>query len=403
MRTYIFWILFILQLFLSSCESTRGVINKKPSYTIDLDKIPKKDNEFFSTLFKSAGIIVLETTDNSLLTKVDKVDCLNDFLFVLERGNGVFLFNKSGKFIKRIGKKGSGPGEYISPADMTLDLKKQKLYLLDSQTQRILKYSISGAYETSFKIKNEKTFSNRILYFNNKIYTNLYSPGEDENRFLLSKVDIPSGDRTTFWLEARQYSEGWNEKLNTSQHPFIDQYSSNPKFLQLFMNTIFEIREDGLQPYITIESTHLVTEDFLNSQSSAKSPSEIFSELNHSDRIYSISNYIESSNYIYFNYFIGESLYIVLYDKMKKSAFITQGMKNDLLYTNNSGPQLFPNFISTDGTRVYSVEMYDNFSRDMFMRDVQLGRISSKTKGFDRLKEISEDSNPIIVYYELKD
>ena len=166
----IYMLLFSFVLF--SCNEVRR-INDNGVCTIDLDNVQKKESVSFSSLFEAAGVIVLEMTDNSLLAKIDKIEFIGDSLYVLERGKGLYLFDVKGKFLRKIGDKGVGLGEYISPLDISVDIENKKLYLLDSQTQTILKYSANGDYESSFKLKNEKMFSSRIQYYNGKIYTHM--------------------------------------------------------------------------------------------------------------------------------------------------------------------------------------------------------------------------------------
>lgn len=172
---------------LFSCNEVRR-INDNGVCTIDLDNVQKKESVSFSSLFEAAGVIVLEMTDNSLLAKIDKIEFIGDSLYVLERGKGLYLFDEKGKFLRKIGDKGVGLGEYISPLDISVDIENKKLYLLDSQTQTILKYSANGDYESSFKLKNEKMFSSRIQYYNGKIYTDLYTYEGADSKFLLSEI-----------------------------------------------------------------------------------------------------------------------------------------------------------------------------------------------------------------------
>lgn len=101
---------------------------------------------------------------------------------------------------------------------------------------------------------------------------------------------------------------------------------------------------------------------------------------------------MESDRYVYFNYYIRDNLYITFYDKLQKSAYMTQNVVNDLLYVDDEGVQLFPNFISFDEKRAYSVEMNNDFSRNVFLNDIQDNRINRKVKGIDSFQGISEDS-----------
>ena len=99
-----------------------------------------------------------------------------------------------------IGRKGKGPGEYIDPDDISIDRENKKIYVLDSQTQNVLKYSGNGTFESSFKLENKGTRSTFIQPFKNALYTNLYTFDKSGKRFLLSKVDVTNGKRILFNL-----------------------------------------------------------------------------------------------------------------------------------------------------------------------------------------------------------
>ena len=208
-------------------------------YVMNLDSAQKLEKMTYSSLFSKAGIIVLEDTDESLLGRVDKIEFLDNYLCVLEKRRGLFLFDKQGKFVRKIGNKGNGPGEYVSPDDITVDKENKKIYILDSN-QRVLKYSSNGVYESSFRLANDATRSNYIQYSENALYTNLYTFDKSRSQFLLSKVNIINGKRTSFQLDASQYNKGWDEQFSTDQHTFISVPAGNPKFMQIFMDTILK-------------------------------------------------------------------------------------------------------------------------------------------------------------------
>lgn len=326
---------------------------KENGYVINLDRAEKLEKMTYSSLFSKAGIIVLEDTDESLLGKVDKLEVCDNNLYVLEKGRGLFLFNKQGKFIKMIGRKGKGPGEYIDPDDISIDRENKKIYVLDSQTQNVLKYSGNGTFESSFKLENK-------------------------------------GTRSTF------------------QHTFISGPIGNPKFMQIFMDTIFEITPKGIKPYITLQSKKLVTKEYLetliaeNDMSKSARVSKIYDRLMKSDKIYNVFDYWETAKYIHFGYHIGFYLYSILYKKEENKAYVMSGITDDLLYTDKAGTLLIPNLYSFDENRVYCIGMNDGFTKDIFFENMKKGGINPRIEGADKLQTLTEDSNPIIIYYEFK-
>lgn len=68
----------------------------------------------------SIEIIPLETTEECLISRVDRIEFYKDKIFILDRSNTkVFVFTSEGKYLKSIGTQGLGPGEYSFLGDFT--------------------------------------------------------------------------------------------------------------------------------------------------------------------------------------------------------------------------------------------------------------------------------------------
>jgi len=80
-----------------------------------------------------------------------RTDFYNNILFLDAKGRQLLLFDQEGKFIKRIGSKGQGPGEFVAPSGLGIDLEGNIL-VSDSQSRRINAYDKDGIFSTSFII-----------------------------------------------------------------------------------------------------------------------------------------------------------------------------------------------------------------------------------------------------------
>lgn len=78
---------------------------------IDLDKNVQKEI-LFSSFVDLISYIPLETTDDCLIGKIHDIIISDSIIFVLNgEQNCVFFFNREGKFLRKIDKPGSEPGE----------------------------------------------------------------------------------------------------------------------------------------------------------------------------------------------------------------------------------------------------------------------------------------------------
>jgi len=73
------------------------------------------------------------------------------------RDHSVKVYNKEGIFLRRIGKKGAGPGELYTPSSIALKSSKE-IYIYDEMQNRINVFSLEGhflkSFQTEYKIIN---------------------------------------------------------------------------------------------------------------------------------------------------------------------------------------------------------------------------------------------------------
>lgn len=80
----------------------------------------------------------------------------NNLLFLDPAGCQVLFFDQGGKFLKKIGEKGQGPGEFIVPLAVGLD-SKGNIYVADSQARRLNKFDKEGHFIFSFIYSSSHT------------------------------------------------------------------------------------------------------------------------------------------------------------------------------------------------------------------------------------------------------
>lgn len=98
-----------------SCSQGRTDIVEAPLFK---EELIKKEVKKFSDLFKHYRLIQLETNDSCLLGGGRGVKAVkfNSSYYVLSQ-NAIYQFNKEGKFVKSLDKRGGGPEEYSSIFD----------------------------------------------------------------------------------------------------------------------------------------------------------------------------------------------------------------------------------------------------------------------------------------------
>lgn len=115
---------------------------------------PDDGEKAYSDIVDSVKYISLETHPDGLFDgeKISKILLRNGKIFIYDRRktNALLMFDISGKFERRIGKRGGGPGEYNILWGFTVD--DQYIYLLDLSKKSVLVFDYSGGHVKDLKM-----------------------------------------------------------------------------------------------------------------------------------------------------------------------------------------------------------------------------------------------------------
>ncbi len=138
----------IVLLMICCCCSENNSVKKE-------DIIRLTDKDFLdkglelSQIIKINGIINLETNNQSIIGKVDKVIYSNSHFYILDKrsAKSVFIFDEDGKYINKIQGGGKGPEEILSPSDITFDEESKELLVLDQRQKKVCFYTNQGVFK----------------------------------------------------------------------------------------------------------------------------------------------------------------------------------------------------------------------------------------------------------------
>lgn len=148
----------LITIFLLSFVLSEAQRNDLPT-VLDLNRMIKSDEIKSTTdIFEIVDLIPLETSEESMTKISNTVVTANDIFLFSQNQGGVLKFNRSGDYIRLIGKRGRGPGELCSPLQAMFQFYKGDIYLFDPTCKKIIKYNTDNIDFEEFSLKKNPSF-----------------------------------------------------------------------------------------------------------------------------------------------------------------------------------------------------------------------------------------------------
>jgi hypothetical protein len=115
-------------------------------YTIPFADIVKNKREIKLSEFASdAEIIQLENIPEALLGTFENLEFTKDYIFIMCWNQPILQFSRTGKFVRKIGSIGKGPGEYGFCLKLSIDENGERIYIHTTE-QSIMVFNFDGEY-----------------------------------------------------------------------------------------------------------------------------------------------------------------------------------------------------------------------------------------------------------------
>ncbi|GHT48717.1 hypothetical protein FACS189440_12960 [Bacteroidia bacterium] len=139
MKRYFLSITIIAFLLLSCSKTKQGDLLEIP---VDIDQ---NNSLPLSEIAEEITAIELELTDESVIGPIIQGVILSENEVFMATLNKIFVFSKTGKFIRSIGSQGQGPKEYTYIHNLALDEKNKRLFI-SSANRKIISYDLNGKF-----------------------------------------------------------------------------------------------------------------------------------------------------------------------------------------------------------------------------------------------------------------
>lgn len=206
---------------------------------VPLDGVEANGGSFKDYLKMTTCIPIEEPTDYHI-DRVTKVEVYNGDYYVLCASDiaGLMVFNKNGKFVRKISRKGNGRGEYMRIFDFTIDRKNKRILMLCDNASNVRIYDMSGKYIDS-KLISDVSFRN-IACINGKILCTTDHQGFTKSNNLFYLFDekfnlVKSG------TEVSDNSMGVTSLIPSCLKVYGDKFV----YSDFYTHTLYVLNDDG--------------------------------------------------------------------------------------------------------------------------------------------------------------
>jgi len=393
-------------LFSCSADSNQTIERKEKGSVIDLDNANANSDDYFlySSMYKSVKTILLETNESCLIGFIKKMRVYDPYIIILDSyvAKSVLIFDMNGRFIRKIGNVGPGPGEYTRPFDFTVDKEGNAIYVIDGHLSRINKYDLNtGRFIHSINYEKDVRSFN-IEYVGGKLFADAYFSKHSDNNYLIRIIEEPSGKIAGNFLNVKEYGKGISNTSFIRDNVFYPRENSrNVVFVQPLMDQIIELSSESVSSLFEIKSKDAITPEIIKT-AMEKNQYQYMMNLMQYNKYFHISGFIEHGNRIIFDYQKGNKFKLILYNKQTHEVGVFQNKWNDLFFLNKgTGTYPVPKVGCFDSSGVYYY--YDTSRLSRIQQLAVTGALSPELDKLDVLKNLEEDANPMIFYYEFKD
>ncbi len=378
-----------MSIFLFSCNNS-----KKELYKFDPSILEEKEINLSEI---ADDILYVPLDDSILISGVNTVNYpkfANDRIYLYDQNQGILIFSRSGKFLRKIGKRGRGPGEYVYGSTFTVDPESGTVYLNDLNS--IIKvYSKSGNYLRSIMLNEYQGSIDEMEFFNKNLFVAFNLQYGDNFKYEWVFLDtlgniINKKDRSIPIFKSNYLVGGGT---------FIQGNKLN--FWHNFTDTIISFSDD-----------FTVKPNFLLSQGDFRLPKQYVDDpIKRLPEYISLEQILETNQFLIlrYNFYKGKNS-LVLIEKEKHKSFLSywsfddyRGLLNDL----DGGIRFQPRGYLFENGREYLIELKDAIRFKAYVNSNDFENAKSinpeKKKIFKEMTDnLNETDNPVLMIVKLK-
>ncbi|OJV31776.1 MAG: hypothetical protein BGO29_01275 [Bacteroidales bacterium 36-12] len=353
--------------------------------TLDFHPFLKDVQYDLGRMIKDVVLVPLETTNKSLISTPLKVIASDSNIYIMDeyKGQGLIIFDRDGKFVKRL-PSGQGPGELYRLYDFAFD--KENNELVAYQHPFMMFFTPSGQYLRQTRLSFG--FYNFMVIPEGYVFKTLDSQGNEHLGDLK--------DNTLLITDK-------NFRLISAGLPFPSDYNGLGNRNQLYNNNSIEVTLKGRDTVFQyVNESNLLRAEYVIDYSKKKMPEQYLFGGSYQD----FDRAARQNDYFFY---VGE-----FFDTHNHSYFNLKSFNGDRqVYRDKCSGNMIGGYITNTDTNIlpfYPYLIYGTYGKYfismLYLQDFKKycdkpSQLSDKNKQI--VKNLKEDDNETLIFFELKD
>ena len=374
----------IILLICSSCNNNKTKISESATfpYLVDVEKSISDIKEIpLSSIGKRLEYIPLETNPECMLQAAYIIAMSESYIFVSD-GRTIVEFDRNGRYLRKIGSQGRGPGQFTDDMDLCFNESQKKLFILD--VKALLVYNFDGTFIESTKLPF-LSIHFALKDYNNLIYYTANSPVSDTATLFSWYVsDLHGGNIKRY----KNYHKRLNNGSNIADSPLL-RFNNESRFMEFGSDTLMYFKDNKPSPYAIINLGEMKME-----------PDPVFTRERYRDILNSLAQklwtrfIVEDKSRLYMTFYWGfsDSTRTCIYNKITNE---TLSSKNGLVNDIDMGLPFWPKYIYNDSILVDKTDALKLIKRIKEIKSSNNGSLKGELKTLE--KNLTENSNPVLM------
>ncbi|TSJ43048.1 6-bladed beta-propeller [Mucilaginibacter corticis] len=290
---------FFISVFLFiSCSKTQT------SYNVPKIKLNLSDTStvFLEDIAQDVSVVNLENGGENTLVMPTNFFVTDSIILIGDRARGsVFIYDKKGNLINRIGHRGSNFGDFQDMTDVWFDADQKQINILDKTSTKIFVFGTDGRFLKTTDILNPENLG-MVFAKNSKMYVTT-APRNDQNK-AISRLSIyeKNGDMLSFHAPGLTSPPLITDLDIVFPHQ-LEVYKDSIYFLPLLDYNIYNIGFNSAKPAYQIEvpEENQITDE-IKEKKVAKDHFDYWKTMDKYKLLYNLSSLFITDDWVSFRY-----------------------------------------------------------------------------------------------------